>query len=53
MMLERQARSKMISQESDLKLKKLLKHPVSTSHTTKLPSISPEKHHKDSELFVL
>lgn len=54
MMLERQARSKMVSQESEFKLKKMLKQPVSTSHTSKLPSIGTEKRQRiDTELFVL
>lgn len=41
LMLERQARSKMSSEESAIKLRSLLsnKKAVSTSHTTKLPAI--------------
>jgi len=54
MMLERQARSKMGSEESELRLKKLLtaRKPVSTSHTTKLPSLA-DKRNTEHDLFVL
>ncbi len=54
LMLERQARSRMSSEESEMKLKKLLNggKPLSTSHTTKLPSIANEKR-QNSELDVL
>ena len=43
-MIEKQARSKMNSVESERKLMQLLKgnKNVSTSHTTKLPAINPE-----------
>ena len=53
-MLDRQARSKMGSQESEMRLKKLLtsRQPVSTSHTTKLPSLT-EKRNTEQDMFLL
>lgn len=56
-MLQRQARSKMSSEESENRLKQLLgknKKAVSTSHTTKLPYINnPEKRHTEQDVLVL
>lgn len=54
MMLDRQARSKMGSEESKNKLEQFLssRQHVSTSHTTKLPSLA-EKRNTEQDLFVL
>ncbi len=56
-MIERQARSKLTSEESQNKLTKLLgkanNKPVSTSHTTKLPSINNPEKRNNSEQDIL
>ena len=56
-MLERQARSKMSSDESANKLKHFLssKKAVSTSHTTKLPTLTNQdkKSNSEQDLLVL
>ena len=53
-MVERQARSKMSSDEAANRLKKLVggrpNKPVSTAHTTKLPSI---RQPSDVDLLIL
>ncbi len=55
-MIERQARSKMSSEESAIKLRSLLsnKKAVSTSHTTKLPAIGIEKReHSEQDVLLI
>ena len=55
MMVERQARSKMTSDESALRLRRLIKggKAVSTSHTSKLPSVREKARLTDQDILLV
>jgi hypothetical protein len=56
-MIEKQARSKMSSEESEKKLRLLLSEKsekaLSTSHTTKLPALSPKRRQSEQDILLL
>ena len=58
MRLEKQQRSKMTSEESERKLRQFLaqqktEKALSTSHTTKLPALSPRHQQTEQDILVV